>query len=118
MICSDRFEINIPDKNYLRLAKTISKIETYYFINNCFLPKNYILKNANKLKNIKTYIIHGKKDMVCPPYQAIELYNKLNKKELFLDKNGGHSLGTGNMKSILKKVIKKNKKTLNFISTM
>lgn len=107
MICSNDFNLHIPDKEYLKVAKTISLIETHYFKNNCFIPKNYILKNVSKLKNIKTYIVHGKQDMVCPVYQAQTLHKALKNSELQIDHKGGHSSSTGNMAHKIKNIISK-----------
>lgn len=111
MICSKKFELHFPDQDFLKLAKTISLIETHYFKNDCFLPKNFILKNAHKLNKIKTYIVHGKQDMVCPPYQAKTLFKALKNAKLDLDPTGGHSMSTGKLKKKIKKVISKIRKT-------
>mgnify|MGYP001411968915 CR=1 FL=1 len=56
--------------------KSIAKMEYHYFKNNLFIPNNF-LKNKKKyklLKNIPVEIIHGRYDMVCPPYAAYELH--------------------------------------------
>lgn len=56
--------------------KSIAKMEYHYFKNNLFIPNNF-LKNKEKyklLKNIPVEIIHGRYDMVCPPYAAYELH--------------------------------------------
>ena len=110
MICSNKFELHFPDKEYLKVAATISTIETYYFTHNCFLPKNYILNNVHRLKDIKAYIVQGTQDMVCPPYQARILHKAIKGSELLLDKTGGHSAATGQMKSKIKRVIGKIRK--------
>ena len=71
--------------------KTLSIIECHYFLNNCFLPENYILKNTHKIKHIPTYIIQGHFDLVCYPINAYMLHKALPKSKLFFT-NGGHSL--------------------------
>ena len=71
--------------------KTLSMIECHYFLNNCFIPKNYILKNIHKIKHIPTYIIQGHFDLVCYPINAYMLHKALPKSKLFFT-NGGHSL--------------------------
>ena len=52
-----------------RVTKTerdLALLECYYYKNKAFLPKNYILKNAHKLRKIpKVVLIHGRFDAVC-----------------------------------------------------
>ncbi|MEK6826482.1 MAG: prolyl aminopeptidase [Nanoarchaeota archaeon] len=62
--------------------KSMSPIEVYYLKNNCFLPKNYILKNTSKIKNIPISIVHGKYDLICPPEAAYALHKKLRNSKL------------------------------------
>ena len=51
----------------------IARMETHYFLNNCFLPPNYILKNINKIKPIPAYVVQGRFDMCTPPQAALDL---------------------------------------------
>lgn len=70
--------------------KTLSMIECHYFLNRCFLSKNYILNNVHKIKQIPTYIVQGHFDLVCYPIYAYKLHKALPNSKLFLT-NGGHS---------------------------
>jgi proline iminopeptidase len=79
------------DSEYLKMAKDISSIEIHYFINNCFLPENYILKNIKNIAHIPLYIVQGNMDMCTPKYQALELADAHPQVELYLDPTGGHS---------------------------
>jgi proline iminopeptidase len=66
-------EVNIEKEKFLSLANhclSFSSLEAHYFLNNCFLQENQILKNMHKLANIPGIIIHGRYDMVCPVEQA------------------------------------------------
>ena len=55
-------------------AEAFARIECHYFINNGFFESdNWILDNAHKLKNIPTYIVHGRYDIVCPVESAFDL---------------------------------------------
>jgi proline iminopeptidase len=109
LICSEVFSLIDFDKTYLKMAMDISIIEIHYFVNNCFLPKNYILNNVDKLKNIKVNIVQGAKDMVTPKNQALELANKLEQVELYLDPQGGHS-SNESMTKVMKKMVSNTKK--------
>lgn len=52
------------------------KIERYYIDNNCFIPDNYIIKNASKL-TMPVWIVQGRYDMICPPEAAWQLAKAL-----------------------------------------
>lgn len=108
---SSLLELRINEKEISKDLKTgsykaLSPIEAYYFINNCFLPDNYILENASKLSGIPTSIVHGRYDFLCPPNNAYQLHNKIKGSRLSFV-IGGHSTRD---KEIEKKVIVELKK--------
>lgn len=71
---------------------TMAMIECHYFNNGSFLEyDNYILDNADVIKDIPTYIVHGRYDIDCRPNGAYELYKKLNNAELIIIEGAGHS---------------------------
>lgn len=105
LICSKKFTVFDFDKEYLKMAMDISSIEIHYFKNNCFLPVNFILKNCAKISHIKTYIIHGAEDMVCPIHQASRLNLELKNSILIVDPVGGHS-STKKMNAAVQKCIR------------
>ncbi|WP_041594084.1 prolyl aminopeptidase [Mycoplasma crocodyli] len=81
---------------------SISALETHYFVNNCFfVSDNWIMENLNKIKNVKTYIVHGRYDMVTLPKYAYSLHNSLNDSTLFIVGEAGHSASE---KGILKRL--------------
>ncbi|MCI5998082.1 MAG: prolyl aminopeptidase [Peptoniphilaceae bacterium] len=61
---------------------SMAMMECHYFVNNCFFEENYILKNAYKIKDIPTIIIHGRYDVDCRPVGAYLLHKKLNNSKL------------------------------------
>ncbi len=71
--------------------EAFSLIELHYLINDCFLPKDYILKNARKLK-FPVAIIHGRYDLVCMPLSAYALHKKIKGSKLYFTISG-HSAG-------------------------
>ena len=64
----DRYRL--PDK--LDFDEIPPKIELHFTKNNCFLPDNYILKNAAKL-TMPVTIVQGRYDMMTPPKTAYKL---------------------------------------------
>ena len=53
-----------------------SKIERSYLDSECYLPANYLLKNAHKIA-CPVVIVQGRYDMMTPPKFAYELHKKL-----------------------------------------
>jgi proline iminopeptidase len=73
------------------VALAMARIEAHYFINNSFLEDNALLKNADKLKGIPTWIVHGRYDVVCPIEQAYLLHQAMPEAELNIIRDAGHS---------------------------
>jgi proline iminopeptidase len=54
-------------------SESLAYLEAHYLLNDCFIPEDYILSNADKLKDIEVVIVHGRYDFVCMPSAAYEL---------------------------------------------
>ena len=67
-----------------------AKIQLHYMLNDCFVDGIKMLDGVAKLK-MKTIIVQGRLDMVCPPVTAYELADSLPNAELRIVENGGHS---------------------------
>lgn len=74
-----------------RNALSIACIEAHYFINDSFMEDNQLLNNADRLKDIPGFIIHGRYDMICPMKQAFDLHNAWPQSEFFVVQGAGHS---------------------------
>jgi proline iminopeptidase len=70
--------------------KSMAIMEAHFIANNCFIPENFIMENIDKIKDIKTAIVHGRYDFICTPVQAFQLHNALNNSSLNI-MNAGHS---------------------------
>ena len=70
--------------------KSMAIMEAHFIANDCFIPENFILNNIDKIKNIKTTIVHGRFDFICTPVQAFQLHDALNNSKLNI-MNAGHS---------------------------
>lgn len=86
-----------PNKHILELmqnphhALSLAIIEAHYFIHNCFLEPNQILRNAYKISEIPGIIVHGRYDMVCTLDNAWELKHAWRNSELNIVRDAGHS---------------------------
>ncbi len=58
-------------------SRKTALLEPYYFVNNCFMPDNYIMNNAHKLSDIPSVFVQGRFDHVCPPVTAYNLSKKI-----------------------------------------
>lgn len=76
---NSHLEINKDDLVWGRSPDGVNMglTEATYFEHGCFIEHDQILRNIARLKDIPTYIIQGKYDLVCPPYMADELETAL-----------------------------------------
>lgn len=59
-----------------------AKIEFSYIYNKCYISKDYILDNCNKLDDIEISIVQWRYDSVCPTIDAYNLDKKLKNSKL------------------------------------
>ena len=74
-----------------KVALAMARIETHYFMNECFLRENQLLEEAYRLENIPGVIVHGRYDIVCPLDQAWALNAVWPRSELRIIDDAGHS---------------------------
>lgn len=72
-------------------ALSLARIESHYFVNNCFLEPDQILRDAHKLSDIPGVIVHGRYDMVCPVAQAWALHQAWPQARLEIVPDAGHA---------------------------
>lgn len=72
-------------------AASLAAIETHFFVNNCFIEPNQILRDAYKLEGIPGIIVHGRYDMICPFENARALHLAWPGSELYVIRDAGHS---------------------------
>lgn len=72
-------------------ALSISRIEAHYFVNNCWLETNQLVRDAHKLADIPSIIVHGRYDMVCPLDGAFALHQAWPNSTLQIIRDAGHS---------------------------
>lgn len=67
-----------------------ARIQTHYFLNNCFLEKNFILNNLKRIKNIPCNVVQGRFDFCTPPVGAVNLSKAYGKNLKLQFVNSGH----------------------------
>ena len=81
-------------------------LEAHFIKNNCFLPDDYIMKNADKIRDIKTTIVQGRYDFICPPIQAFRLQSALKNSTLTLTIAGHSSTDEETKKALISEMKK------------
>jgi proline iminopeptidase len=60
-------------------AICFAQIESHFFANDLFMPKNHLMDNVKNFAHIPVHIVHGRFDQVCPLTQAEILVDALKK---------------------------------------
>ena len=68
----------------INFALSVATIECHFWMNDMFWGgnDNWLLNNVSAIKDIPTYIVHGRYDVDCRPINAYELSKKLNNCDL------------------------------------
>jgi proline iminopeptidase len=74
-----------------RVALGLARIEAHYFVNDIFLPANFLLDHARRLAGIPGVIVQGRYDVVCPPVSADDLHRAWPEAEYTIVPDAGHS---------------------------
>jgi len=91
-----------------RWTMSHGKMEVHYFLNECFLEPDQLLKGCEKIKDIPSKfcihhehgsfayepsarIVQGRYDLVCPPRAAVEIHRRLPNSVLYWSDKAGHS---------------------------
>jgi proline iminopeptidase len=74
-----------------RMALGLSRIEAHYFMNDIFLPANFLLDNIGKIRHIPTTIVQGRYDAVCPIISADDLVRVFPEADYHIVNDAGHS---------------------------
>lgn len=71
---------------------SLARLECHYFVHKMSWEEDdYILNRVDTIKDIPTYIVHGRYDVDCRPSGAYELHQKLPKSVLTFVDAAGHS---------------------------
>lgn len=72
-------------------ALAFARLETHYFVHDCWLEPNQLLRDAHRLRAIPGTIIHGRYDMPCPARYAWALHQAWPEAEFHLIEGAGHA---------------------------
>ncbi|APC95125.1 prolyl aminopeptidase [Francisella tularensis subsp. novicida] len=75
-----------------KFSLAFARIECHYFKNKLFIEEAQLLKEADKIKDIRGVIVQGRYDMVCPAVSAWDLHKVWPKAELDIIADAGHSI--------------------------
>jgi proline iminopeptidase len=78
-------------RRYADSLAPFSVLENFYMMNGCFLEDGQLLRDADRITHIPTFIAHGRLDAVCNPRSAWELAKRLDDVQLELVPGAGHS---------------------------
>jgi proline iminopeptidase len=72
------------------------------FVNKGFFePENQLLLNADRIRHIPGFIVHGRYDVVCPVKNAWELHQVWPQAEFTVIPDAGHSMSEPGIRSAL-----------------
>lgn len=71
-------------------ALAVARIETHFFVNQCWLRPNALLEDAHRLADIPGVIVHGRYDICCSARNAWKLHRRWPRSELYLIEDAGH----------------------------
>jgi proline iminopeptidase len=74
-----------------RVALGLARIEAHYFVNDIFLPPDFLLREARRLKDIPGFIVQGRYDIVCPTISADDLHRAWPEAQYTIVADAGHS---------------------------
>lgn len=75
-----------------QVALAFAGIENHYFVNDCFLAPEQLLRDAHRLADIPGVIVHGRYDIVCPVEQAFDLQRAWPRARLEIIADAAHAV--------------------------
>ena len=73
------------------VAVSLARIECHYFVHDCFMEPDQLLREAGRIAGIPGFIVHGRYDVVCPVEQALALHQAWPRAQLQIVPDAGHS---------------------------
>ena len=100
-----RTRLDLASLNSTRPLPATPFMEAHYFINDCFMTPNQLLRNATALAQIPGIIIQGRFDLLCPPATSLALSNVWPGSGIRIIEEVGHSLYDPGVRDAVMKAI-------------
>lgn len=86
----EAFDISKADEPVTRATVNQARIELHYAVNNYFIRENAILESCDRFAQVPAWIVHGRRDLVCPVEAAYRLHHQLPRSVLRILPGAGH----------------------------
>ena len=73
-------------------AVALARIEAHYFMHDCWLQTDQLLRDARKLAGIPGWIVHGRYDICCPVENAWLLHQRWPEATFAIIEDAGHAV--------------------------
>ncbi len=85
--------VRLLPSNHMDTSGTLAlaRLEAHYFVNDMFLPENYVLDNLPVITHLPLIIVQGRYDIICPLYSAEKLAMNWPGATLNIVADAGHS---------------------------
>lgn len=74
-----------------QFALAFARIENHYFVHGAWLEEGQIIRDAGRLRGIRSTIVQGRYDMVCPARTAYDLHQAWPEADFHLVEGAGHA---------------------------
>jgi proline iminopeptidase len=91
---------------YISWLHTMYGIAYHFLVNSFFLEEGQLLDNISKIQGIPATIVHGRYDIICPPFYAYILHQNLPESKLIITELSGHFLDEKPIEKELLKAMK------------
>jgi proline iminopeptidase len=87
----------LPDPDFVKhftepaAAAALARIEAHYFMHDCWLEPDELLRDATELADIPGWIVHGRYDICCPVDNAWALKLRWPEAEFTIVEDAGHA---------------------------
>ncbi len=81
--------------------RSFALFENYYMANGCFFEEGQLWRGIERIRDIPTWIVNGRFDVICPPVTAWRLHRALRNSRLVLSFASGHSMDEPNTEQAL-----------------
>lgn len=82
------------------------RIQSHYLANGCFMSERKLFRWARRTSGVKTTVIHGTHDWICPPLNAVRLMRFMPHAQMRWVVNGSHTPADPRIRAALSDAIR------------